>query len=163
MKVKSKALGVIVISIIIGGVFTASAFNIWNTKSNKSPNTYREGQFQGKYDPADIRGSYSFGDIEKSFGIPMEVLAKAFGVEGEENLSSFQAKNLESIYSGLIDEGKEIGTGSVKIFVALYSGLPIDLSGDDYIPKPAVDILFQKGSLTNEQVSYLKSHIVDIK
>jgi len=43
---------------------------------------------------------------------------------------------------------------------ALYTGLPIDLSTDIYLPSAAVDILKARGILTPEQVDYLDAHTV---
>lgn len=162
MRIKANALGIIVLFVIFGGIVTATAFNMWHTSSTKEPAKYTSGEFKGQYDPSDIRGSYTFGDINNSFDVPVEVLAKAFGVEDYKELSGFQLKNLEKIYEALKNQGKEIGTGSVKIFIALYKNLPIDFSEGDYLPKPAVDILMEKGTLTEKQVSLVKANSVDI-
>ena len=60
------------------------------------------------------------------------------------------------------EEDVEIGTGSVKVFVAFYTGLPIMPSDDEYLPQSAVDILKAKAKLTEEQMLLLDSHSVDI-
>ncbi len=162
MKIQSKALGMIVMVVIFGGIGLTSAFNLWRTESLKVPVKFIEGQFAGEYNPADIRGSYTFGDINRNFRIPLEVLAQAFGVTGVEDVASFQNKNLESLYGYLKDQGKEIGNASVKLFVALYTGLPYQMDEPTYLPAPAVTILKERGGLTAEQLAYLDAHGVDI-
>lgn len=159
--VKTGVLGVLLVGIIFGGIALSSAMNMWNTTSSKVPATIQAGDFAGEYDPADIRGSYTFKDIEDAFGVSVKVLAEAFGVRDNENLDSFQVKNLESIYEALVNQGTEIGTSSVRLFVGLYAGLPIELDGT-FLPKPAVEILLEKGGLTDEQQEYIKANSVDI-
>ena len=61
----------------------------------------KSGEFTGENDPSDIRGSYSFADIEKAFDIPVDVLVKAFGVSYVEDPAGFKAKNLEELYGEL--------------------------------------------------------------
>ena len=52
----------------------------WQTESTKEAAVFTSGEFAGQANPADIRGSYTFGDVEKNFGIPAALLAQAFGV-----------------------------------------------------------------------------------
>ncbi|HYE10028.1 MAG TPA: 4Fe-4S binding protein, partial [Patescibacteria group bacterium] len=158
---KAAALGVLLVAVIFGGIGVSSALNMWSTTSTKVPTQFQAGSFEGEYDPSDIRGSYSFKDIENAFNVPVNVLAEAFGVSDIENLDGFQVKNLESIYEALNNQGIEIGTASVRLFVGLYTGLPISLE-DTFLPKPAVEILLEKGVLTEEQQTYIKDHEVDI-
>ena len=61
----------------------------------------------------------------------MPVLAKALGVETVADQAAFMAKELETRYASL---DKEIGTASLRLFVALYKGLPYDLTGDTCVP-----------------------------
>ena len=79
-----------------------------------------------------------------------------------ENLADFKCKDLEAAYANL-EEDVEIGTGSVKMFVALYSGLPYTLSGDEYLPQSAVELLKAKANLTEDQVAFLDTHGIDIR
>jgi hypothetical protein len=158
MKLTSKPLAVIIFIILFGGIAITTAMGWWQTTSSKNPATFSEGEFAGQANPADIRGSYTFGDIEEAFGIDPQVLAQAFGVE-ENDPAAFQVKSLEEIYG---ESGTEIGTSSVRLFVALYKGLPYDLSEEVYLLRPAVDILKKDGaSLTPEQLSYLEAHMAD--
>lgn len=162
MSIKSKLLGVIVLVSILGGIGLTMAFNLWSTESSKVPATFKQGDLAGQYNPGDIRGSYSFADINKSFNIPVDVMAKAFNVTGVNDASSFKAKDLETIYAGLKEKGTEIGTSSIRLFVALYNGLPYEPDEETYLLSNAVDILKQQGRMSKEQADYVESHTVDI-
>jgi len=80
MKIRSLPLAIIVLVVFFGGIALSATFNLWKTESTKTPAKIQKGEFSGENDPSDIRGSYSFADIEKTFNIPVAVLAKAFGV-----------------------------------------------------------------------------------
>jgi len=159
MTITSKPLAVIVLVIMFGGIAFSSAMGWWVTESTKQPVTFTEGDFAGQANPADIRGSYTFGDIAKSFDVTPEVLAQAFGVT-EGDPAAFAVKELEVIS---LDSGYEIGTVSVRLFVAYYTGLPFDTTGQEiYLPQPATDILLAKGNLTSEQIAYLEKYKVTL-
>jgi hypothetical protein len=104
----------LIVTILFGGILFSSALGWWSTVSSKTPATYTEGEFAGQADPADIRGSYTLGDIERNFDVPMEVLAQAFAVQSDD-LAAFQVKSLEEQYA---ESPVEIGTSSVRLFVA---------------------------------------------
>ena len=159
MTITSKPLAVIVLVIMFGGIAFSSAMGWWVTESTKQPVTFTEGDFAGQANPADIRGSYTFGDIATSFDVTPEVLAQAFGVT-EGDPAAFAVKELEVIS---LDSGYEIGTVSVRLFVAYYTGLPFDTTGQEiYLPQPATDILLAKGNLTSEQIAYLEKYKVTL-
>lgn len=158
MKIKSTSLGLIIVVILFGGIFGSSALNMWKTESSKIPGQFSEGEFAGQYNPADIRGSYTFNDVSSAFNIPIDDLRKAFGLSKEVDTSIFKNKDLAELYG---DSG-EIENASVKLFVALYTGLPYDMDEETYLPKPAVEILKAKGSLTQEESKYFESHMIDI-
>jgi hypothetical protein len=160
MKVKSSAIAIIVLAVIFGSVAYTSVTGQWKTKTDKIPAKYTEAVLSGQYNPADIRGSYTFANIETSFGVPADELAAAFGIKGQDN-TTFQVKEIETIYAVQAAQGKEVGTDSVRIFVALYKGLPITLTDTSYMPKPAIEILKAKTTLTAEQLTYLDKHTVD--
>ena len=155
MNLTSKPLAAIIFVVLFGGIALTSAMGWWATSSSKEAAVYTEGEFAGQSNPADIRGSYTFGDVEKNFGIPAAVLAQAFLIEGD-NPAAFAVKGLEEIYAG---SEFEIGTASVRLFVAFYNGLPMDLSTDMYLPAEAANLLKQR-SLTPEQSAYLETHTV---
>jgi len=159
MRLESKSLAVVVLVLLFGGILFSSALGWWQTESNKQAALFGEGEFAGQPDPADIRGSYTFGDVERNFGVPSATLAGAFGVTSESDPAVFQLKDLESIYA---DQEFEIGTASVRLFVGLYTGLPYDLSEDVLLPKRAVSMLIDMGTLTDEQVAYLNVHTVTL-
>jgi hypothetical protein len=159
MNLTSKTLAMIVLAIMFGGIFFSSAMGWWATESTKVPVTFTEGEFAGQANPVDIRGSYTFGDIAKSFDVTPEVLAQAFGIS-EGDPATFAVKELEAIY---LDSGFEIGTASVRLFVAFYTGLPFDTTGQEiYLPRSATDILLAKGNLTPEQIAYLEKYTVTV-
>jgi len=159
MTLTSKPLAIIVIVLMFGGIFFSSAMGWWATESTKEPATFTDGEFTGEANPADIRGSYTFGDIANSFDVTPEVLAQAFGItEGDPTV--FAVKELEVIYA---DSGFEIGTASVRLFVAYYAGLPFDTTDlEIYMPQSATDILLAKGNLSPEQIAYLEAYTVTL-
>jgi hypothetical protein len=160
MTLTSKPLAFLVFLIIFGSIGLSSALGWWQTESTKEPAKYIEGEFAGKANPADIRGSYTFGDIANSFEVMPEILAQAFQITAD-NPASFAVKELESIYP---DSGYEIGTNSVRLFVAYYLGLPFDTTGQDiYLPKSAVNLLSNHTPLIPEQLAYIQTHTVDVK
>lgn len=75
---------------------------------------------------------------------------------GQANPAAFAAKELETIYA---ESEFEVGTASVRLFVAFYNGLPFDLTTDMYLPESAA-ILLKEKNLTPEQSAYLESHTV---
>ncbi|MBI5950145.1 MAG: hypothetical protein HY865_00680 [Chloroflexi bacterium] len=155
MNLTSKPLAAIIVIILFGGIALTTAMGWWQTMSTKEAATFTEGEFAGQANPADIRGSYTFGDVEKNFGIPPSVMAQAFEVESGDP-AAYQVKNLEEAYT---DSEFEIGTASVRLFVAFYSGLPFDLSTDIYLPEEAAGLLKER-TLTPEQLRYLEAHTV---
>lgn len=159
MKVKTSFVAIIIFITVFGGIALTSVLGIWNTVNTKEPARYSSGEFTGEYNPADIRGSYTFGEISKLFRIPLEDLGKAFAVKDESKFETFQCKELEAIYAESSLEGKEVGTDSVRVFIALYKSLPITLNSATYLPKPAENILKTKAKLTDEQLKYLESHM----
>ena len=155
MNLTSKPLAAIILIILFGGIALTTAMGSWQTMSSKMPATYTEGEFAGTSNPADIRGSYLFGDVEKAFGIPSTVLAQAFNVQSNDP-ALIAVKSLEDIYAG---SEFEVGTASIRLFVAFYNGLPFDLSTDMYLPESAAALLKER-NLTPEQLTYLEAHIV---
>ncbi len=169
-------MGLVVFIVIFGGIAMTMAFNLWKTEGGgggqggggsqgtggvQIPVTLKVGEFAGEYNPADIRGSNSFGNISELWEIPLTELGTAFGLGAIENLAGFRCLDLHEAYANL-EEDVEIGTGSVKMFVALYTGLPYTLADDEYLPQPAVELLKAKANLTEDQVAFLDTHSVDI-
>jgi len=160
MTLTSKPLAFLVFIIMFGGIGLSTTLGWWETESTKEPAKYTEGEFAGMSNPADIRGSYTFGDIANSFDITPEVLTQAFQVTTNDP-ATFAVKSLEEMY---LDSGYEIGTNSVRLFVAYYLGLPFDTTGQEiYLPKPAVNILTNRAALTPEQLTYIQTYSADVK
>jgi len=155
MKLTSKPLAIIVVVIMFGGIFFSKVQGWWETESTKEAAVFTEGEFAGKANPADIRGSYTFGDVENNFDISADILVQAFGVETDDP-AAFPVKSLEEMYSL---SPQEVGTASVRLFVAFYLDLPMDLTTDMYVPQSAADILKTR-NLRVENLSYLEAHTI---
>ena len=155
MKLTSKPLAGMIVVLMFGGIFFSSIMGWWETESTKEAALYSEGEFAGQANPADIRGSYTFGDVENNFGVPAALLAQAFGVQTGDP-AAFAVKGLEEMYA---ESPQEVGTASVRLFVAFYLGLPIDLGTDMYLPEAAAVILRTR-NLSAENAAYLETHIV---
>lgn len=154
MKLKDKTVFLAIILIIFGGVAIADAFGVWVTESSKIPQKTEAGE----YDPGDIRGSYSFEDINKSFDIAPEKIAEAFSIVSQQP-ETIKAKDIEGLY-GDVEEGVEIGTGSVRCFVALYTGIPYE--SEDVLPVRAVEILYEEGKIEKNQKEALMAAAVNL-
>lgn len=68
MKVNSRILAAAVVVILFGGIAVSAALNMWSTSPAREPVKFAAGEFAGQANPADIRGSYFFADVEKAFG-----------------------------------------------------------------------------------------------
>jgi hypothetical protein len=156
MTINSKTLAALVVIIIFGGIMTSAGLGWWETESSKIAANFTEGEFAGQANPADIRGSYTFGDVEKNFGVPASVLGDAFNISTDP--AAFQIMQLEEM---AVDGEVEIGTASVRLFVAFYKNLPFDLSTDTYLPESASTLL-KKQNLTSEQSTYLDTHTTTV-
>ena len=162
MVVRSKLVGIAIFVLIFGGIFSGVWLGWWQTESDKTPVRYKDGDAAGEYNPSDIRGSYSFGEISELFEIPLEMLARAFRIPSDVDTSEFKNKDLETLYANL-DGDIEIGTSSMRLFVAYYKGLPYSPSEDTYLLKPGVNILKANAELTQAQIDYLDAHMIDIE
>jgi hypothetical protein len=175
MKIRSKTLGTTIAIVIFGGILGASAIGLWKTESARNPNSVQrnesigeaagEDTITGDYYPADIRGNHRFGEISEMFNIPLEILTQAFALPADVDPANFNNQDFESIYPEFEGE-QEIGNGSVKWFVALYTGLPFEFEDDEentYLLRPAVDILKSHADLTAEQIAYLDTYIIEVE
>lgn len=149
MRIKTIYMPFIIIGILVLGILISNSLGYWQTTSSKIPKVISKGDFVGQYNPADIRGSYTFADIESAFKIPVEVLAEAFGIEND-HPEDMQVKELENIY-GILEGDLEIGTSSIRYFVALYMRLPYDVSAEiPYLTEKAVQILTEKQCILSD-------------
>jgi len=161
MRIKANTAAIILPVLFIAGIILSSSIGYWQTESSKEPSKYTEGIFEGEANPADIRGSYSFSDLEKAFDIPVATLAKAFGFSASENPEEIKIKEFEELY-GVIED-LEIGTGSMRLFVALYKGFPFEAEEDTAIPMPAWNILKKEGSTDTGILETYSSRIVSLE
>ncbi|MDN5302941.1 MAG: hypothetical protein PWQ60_2455 [Thermoanaerobacteraceae bacterium] len=160
MKVSIKNLTIIILIVFFGGIAISNFLGVWKTESSKIPGKIKSGESVGENNPMDIKGSFTFNDISKSFNIPIEDLASAFLVPIEK-ANEFKCKDLENKYTDT--QGKEIGTGSVRMFVAFYKGIKIDLIEETFIPNVAAEIINKRGTPLEEQKNYMLKHTVDVK
>lgn len=160
MKINQLFLSIVIVIIMFGSISVTSALGLWQTTSTKVPAAYLSGEASGQYKPADIRGSYTFGEISDLFEIPLKDLGNAFAIENENNFQAFECKELEAIYVSANTASKSVGVDSVGIFVALYKGLPVELNDSIYLPNTAEAILINVGSLSKEQMDFVSSHLV---
>ena len=139
MRLRSHHLAILVAGVFVVGIGITMAFNLWRTESTKVPAKFSTGVLAGEYNPGDIRGSYAFSDIVAVFDVPLDVLARAFGVSGEDDPGAVKCKDMEERYGEM--EGGEIGTDSVRYFVALYTGLPYTPEEDTLLLSSALGLL----------------------
>lgn len=159
-KVSAKVAAIILPLFFLLGIVITMMTGYWATENSKEPAKYTTGELTGLSNPADIRGSYSLEDLEKSFEVPVAVLAEAFGFSNRPNPASIQIKELEEIFGEI--EGMEVGTDSVRYFVALYKGQPYITEEGTGLPRPAFEILKSQGKLSEKQISDLEPYIIDI-
>ena len=158
MKLKSKHLVPLILVVFAAGIAGTMAFNLWRTEGSKIPAKFSTGEHEGEYNPADIRGSYTFSNISETFKIPLEDLSRAFGLDGVENVAEFQCKELKVLYPE--PEEGEIGTDSAKLFVALYTGLPHTREETTRLPTPALSVL--KDKLSEHELREVKKITVSL-
>jgi hypothetical protein len=103
------------------------------------PVKFETGDFEGEYNPEDIRGSYTLAEIASIFEIPESILKTAFGIDESVSADSFKSKDLETLFP----EDVEIGNDAMKAFVSLYKGIPYELEGL-ILPDAAVDIILSQ-------------------
>ena len=157
MKLKPQATVFFSILLVLAGILGSWALGWWQTDSGKTPQrleTLNAMGEAGAYDPADIRGSYTLSEINNLYEVPLEDLADAFTVE-RSRASGFKLKDFETLFP---DPDSEIGTSSMKLFVAWYKGLPYELKEESFLPAPAAAILREKAPLSQEQHAYQDSH-----
>jgi hypothetical protein len=159
MKLKPQVTIIIVIAIFVIGIAGTSLAGVWATKNTKVPAKFSEGQLAGVFKPADIRGSYTFSEISSLYNVPLKDLSAAFGITEAEG-ATFKCKDLETKYAGA---QYPLGTDSVRVFTAYYLGLPYTPTEVTYLSASAAQILKNNGKMSQEQLTYLNSHIIPVK
>jgi len=145
IRVKSLPLSVVVVVLLIGGVYVSMAMGYWKTTSSKEPVTFKTGELAGKPNPADIRGSYTWLDIEAAFGVSATDAAAAFSAPGFVIDPAARVNVLETWYKERLPADKEIGTGSVRLFVSRMADLPFEPEEGTCLPEAAVAYLEANG------------------
>lgn len=152
--ISSKVVVFATLFLMVSGIFASQSLGYWETESNKIPVLNNAGQ----YDPGDIRGSYTFGDVENIFDIRSKELADAFSLQANDP-AKINVKDLESIFE---DVEVEVGTSSVRYLVSLYTGIESKLAEPVPLPKTAVDLLFKKDRITKEKYIELNAEAIEI-
>jgi len=160
MKIKIKYITPVILVFFVAGIAGTIVFNIWSSEQIKEPAKITSGEFKGENDPTDIRGSFTLEDINNAFQVPVEDLANAFGFGDSPNPGTIKAKDIEGTYGSV--EGGELGTDSVRMFVAYYLGLPFSTTEDSLLPKQAIAILKARGKITEEQLKGLEEISIDL-
>lgn len=176
IRIGNAAVAVALPVLFFGGIAVSALSGHWVTESSKIPRVYTDGESAGEYDPADIRGSYTFGDIEAAFGVPVSALADSFGVAPAEAvtgeagapviawdapMSEFAAKNLEDLFAGVTGEETEIGTDSVRWLVALYLDRPYEPEVTTVLPTRAIGVLRDAG-VADEVIEAVRDRSVQL-
>ena len=154
-------VAVAIVVLMFGGIYLTIGTGHWATSRTAAPVTLESGE----YDPADIRGSYAFTEIEKFFGVPTVLLFDAFILPEEKRTETFMIKDMhEELFAPVVIEGTEIevGTDLVRVFTSLYTGLPYESTETTHLPKTVVDVLIKEQKLDDEQKAYWEAHTFDL-
>lgn len=164
MKLKPQTTILLSTLFVFVGIATTMATGLWQTESDGTPRKLQSETMQSaqgqtgeqiaQYDPNDIRGSYTFGEISTLYGIALSDLATSFHLTDAE-AGAFQIKTLKDRFA---DADQEVGTASVRMFVAYYLSLPYTPTEETWLTQSAVDILEGHGGLTEAETAYLAAY-----
>ena len=159
--VKEWMLAIAVFVILFGGIYLTIGTGHWSTTPERQPLRLQTGE----YSLADIRGSYTFAEIEEFFGVPAEMLFQAFLVPDERRSNTFKIKDLhEDFFAPVILNGTEIevGTDLVRVVISLYTGFPYTSDETFYLPVSTVNLLVQEQKLQGEEKTYWETRTFDL-
>jgi len=158
--IKGWMVAVTVFVVMFGGILLTMGTGHWSTSREKEPVKFASGE----YKPSDIRGSYAFSEIEQFYNVPVDVLYQAFMIPEEQRQPGFQIKKLEQMFTPVEIDGEdiEVGTDLVRVFTALYTGLPYDSPESEYMPASAVQVLVDAGKLDETQQTHREKHTFDL-
>lgn len=153
-------VAVAVFVVMFGGIYLTIGTGHWQTTRQAEPVKLESGE----YSPADIRGSYTFTEIEEFFAVPANQLFEAFMIPEELRKPTFQIKNMEGLFAPVFVEGTEIevGTDLIRVFTSLYSGISYESEETSHLPSSAVKALIQEQKLDAEQTSYWQAHVFEL-
>jgi ferredoxin len=139
-----KTVGLLSLIIFFGAIGTSFSLGWWQTVSQKVPRLIAEGELAGEYDPSDIRGSYTFGDIERHFAVPADFLARSYLISADDP-TLIAAKDLELTYGEMLEDNElELGTDSLRYLVSLYLGFPYTPEDTTGLPIPGLEMLLEQ-------------------
>ena len=157
MILKAKPLSIIVVVLLFSSITVANIIGRWDSEHKPQGANDNDRYFASQPAPININDSQTFGDIDRLSNIPTTILAKAFNLPPEINSTAFAIKEIQSIY---VDQDIEIGTSSVRLFVALYNGLSYETTEPTYLPLTAVDMLISHRVLLPEQVEFMDTYAI---
>lgn len=152
ISIRRSILAVIIFVAIFGGIAISSTLGFWKTQSTKSPTKIKSGEFAGMPDPGDIRGSNTFIDIENAFEIPATVLCEVFSFEDMQIKPEDKVNVLETLFAEKVTS-KEIGTDSIRLFVAFAKGMPYTPEDETGLPPAAIRYLMINKFMTADTAS----------
>lgn len=168
MKLNVKVLFFAILVIFFGGIGTAKALDLWESKPTAvskiqtSMETGSEASASATaVDPGYIRGTNSFTEISQTYNIPLDDLKAAFAPDSGDKFADMKAKDIKTIYAKL-GEDIAVETESVRIFAAMYTNVKYFYSNQAYMPDTAVKMLKEKVKLSPEQLTWLESHTVKL-
>ncbi|OHD21846.1 MAG: hypothetical protein A2Y38_10990 [Spirochaetes bacterium GWB1_59_5] len=150
IRIKTVPLAIISIVTMLGGIVIAKSVGYYETTASKDPVKFKTGKLAGLPNPADIRGSYTWVDIEKAFKVPAAEAAAAFSGADHALDPASRVSELETVYAGILPAGLEIGTGAVRLFVSLYTGLPFEAEEGSVLPEGALALLATRPGMDAE-------------
>lgn len=158
--IKGWMVAIAVFVVMFGGIYLTIGTGHWATSREAEPIKLETGE----YDPADIRGSYTFAELEEFFAVPANLLFEAFMIPEELRKPTFQIKNMEGLFAPVIIDGTEIevGTDLIRVFTSLYTGIPYESSETTHLPSSAVAMLNQEKKLDAEQTAYWQTHVFEL-
>ncbi len=159
--VKGWMVAVVTFVVLFGGIYLTIGTGHWSTTRKKGPVRLKTGE----YSIADIRGSYTFAEIEKYFGVPADLLFQTFLVPEKRRSETFKIKTMhEDFFEPVVLNGTEIevGTDIVRVMTSLYTGLPYTSDETFHLPVSAVNLLIQEQKLQGEEKTYWETHTFDL-
>lgn len=158
--IKGWMVAVAIFVVMFGGIYLTIGTGHWTTTRDSEPVRLDSGE----YDPADIRGSYTYSEIEEFFGVPADVLFNAFMIPENLRQPDFQVKSMEDLFAPVEIDGVaiEVGTDLVRTFTSFYTGLPYESEETTYMPMSAVKALIEEQKLNAEQQAYWQAHTFEL-
>jgi hypothetical protein len=159
--IKGWMVAIVVFVLLFGGIYLTIGTGHWTTTRKAEPIKLESGE----YSVADIRGSYTFAEVEKYFGLSADLLFQAFMIPKDKRSATFKIKNMhEDLFVPVILNGTEIevGTDLVRVITSLYTGLPYTSDETTHLPISAVNLLIQEQKLQGEQKAYWETHTFEL-